>query len=1023
MIFKKRPRLLLNATNNLTEMSIDDGQQRLLSSAVSQPVRTPINQSNLLPWIHSPEQVAQLIQTSLTQGLSTETAKSRLKQWGPNTFPIPHHSFFAVFKEEIKEPLIVMLLVVGLLYFIWGQLEEAISVLVVIMICISVEIGTEYKAKNALAKLSASTHQPDVIVIRDGRIRHISAQSVVIGDLMEVSSGEKIVADGRLVTSTWLQIDESALTGETEVVHKSSNEILSDSTALHLRNNMVMAETIVTEGHARFVVTATAVHTITGQIRETINKTRTPKTPLQQAMKKLALRLTVVAAAACALVFATGFMRHLSYENVILMSLSLAFATIPEELPILIKAVLAVGAVQLSKSYVLVKSLKTAESLGGISVILTDKTGTLTYNTLTVRVCTILGSSLQETMQVPTSPLMLSSLSNEAALQPLLSTWLLSSPSLNQELLINRDENRRYKIGGVRDRFDKALVTSCIQSELVDQYMLIPQLEQLIVDSSTTEIKQLLPFDSWRRRSGCVRGIADGNYVLYCRGSTESLLELCTSAQNRDGSRITLDAEVKSEVLSRLQQMTSQGIRVISFASKSAIEPQMLESYARLEGSSNDSTRTGQRESRFSELESNMTFVGMVGFSDPVREGVAIAIQELQNAGIVVKMVTGDHVQTGAAIAKQVGIITNPHQVSQEAIVPFVEEREDGGLASLQDVIIEDNADIRCYCRMTPDDKYNLVLQHQAKGHMVLVTGDGFNDGPALASADVGMAMGAGGTDMARAAAGLVITDDSFPSVVTAIREGRRILDNLRKAIRFYLACKLTLVLLFFISLSAVSYVPMLPLHVILLECFMDLGASTAFTTEAFDNNIMQKLPSQWDRKHFLSGYTFWPTILVSGLCMYGVVGGVFFLASQAVTENNDNVDVNVVQTMTLVTWLISHVLLASSMRTFHRSILFDSIWKLVPGVTNVSGSDSQLTLFSNPLLLVWTITAIGFAILAISIAPLRSLIVLSDLSVKLKYPGSNSLESAYTMPFLLPFLVFLMSELLKFLYSKRHRT
>ena len=1007
-------------------MSNNDSKENLLTleipSTVSHTATISVNDFNARPWLqwqqvpawtYTSEQISQMLNCSITHGLSTQVAQQRLQRWGLNTFPTPHHSFFSVFKEEIKEPLIIMLLVVGLLYFIWGQLEEAVTVLVIIMICIFVEIGTEYKAKNALAKLSGSTHQPEVTVLRDGRRKHISAESVAVGDVMEINAGEKVVADGRLVNTTWLQIDESSLTGETEAVHKNANELLPSSTPLHLLHNMVMAETIVSEGHGSFIVTATGLNTTTGHIRDTVKKAWTPKTPLQKAMKKLAFQLTIVAATACLLVLATGFMKHLSYEDVILMTLSLAFATIPEELPILIKAVLAVGAVQLSKSHILVKSLKTAESLGGISVILTDKTGTLTYNTLTVRKYTILNSAPQERISIDTSPLLFTSLSNNTAYEPLLSAWLLSSPSLQQELQINRSENAGYEISGVRDRFDRALLLSCTQSSLEQRCSLIPQLDRLITQPNTSEVKQLLPFDSWRRRSGCLRTVTEGQYRLYSRGSTESLLEVSEFVQHHDGRIVELDAQQKSEILSQLEQMTSQGIRVLSFAMRPITKQQLKEEHVTLEGI----TDTHQKRiSQFKTLESSMTFLGMVGFSDPVRDGVSTAIKELHTAGIVVKMVTGDHMQTGASIAEQIGIITDRNQVNHDR-VPIESGAEHE--TPLQGITVQDNnnSNTLCYCRMTPDDKYNLVLQHQRRGDMVLVTGDGFNDGPALASADVGMAMGKGGTDMARAAAGLIITNDHFPSVVTAIKEGRRILDNLRKATRFYLACKLTLVLLFFLSLSIVSYIPMLPLHVILLECFMDLGASTAFTTEAADSNTMQKPPTQWNRKSFLSGRTFWPTILVCGLSMYAVVGSIFFVASQAVTENNDKVDVNVVQTMTFVAWLVSHVLLAASMRTFHRSILFDSV------CSTINGPDSHLTLLSNPLLLVWTVAAIGFALLAITIAPLRSLIILSDLSLNLKYPLSNLSYPAYILPFLIPFLVYFLSEVIKFLYSKRQRS
>ena len=938
-------------------------------------------------------QLSSQLHSHPTIGLSSTAAAQVLARDGPNSIPPSTISFWAVFVEEVREPLILMLLLLGILYFIWGQLEEAITVCCIIAICIGIEIGVEWKAKQAMLRLTTTTHHPDVLVTRGGGLVHIRPEGVVAGDVVHVSAGEQVVADGRLLSSTWLSCDESALTGESVSSHKSPVASLPLSTPLHLRTNMLYAETLVTQGQGAMLVTATATRTYTGSLREKIRRTRPPPTPLQKAMKALALQLTVVAAAACVSIFIACLVQGLSYSDAVLAVLSLAFATVPEELPILIKVVLAVGGMKMAGVGVLVKSLGTAESLGGVGVMLTDKTGTLTENRLRVVECRMKGEEAKGRLWMD-----------------VVTAWLLSSPAILPQ--VRKLPSGAVDVSGVRDRFDAALLqaaaTTDTSSAATPVLTLRTEVDSLITASSSSSVVRLLPFDPYRKRSSCVRQHASSAPSLYCRGSVESVLTVSSHIRDTNGVTAPLSDDDRRGIHEMVEKMGERGIRVLAFATRTLTDNEVTQKGSN--GSGDEVEAKVQREEvednsqNGQSLEASLTFIGVVGFEDRLRSGVARAIHDLQAAGITVKMITGDHVKTGEAIALQVGILS-PSSVPSTGLVTT-------SSSSLTP---------RCYCRQTPDDKLHLVTSHQAEGHLVLVTGDGFNDSPALAAADVAMAMGETGTDMARQAAGLILVSDDFPAVVTAVGEGRRLLDNLKKAIRFYLACKFTLILLFVLAVIGYSTLPLLPLHVIILEAFMDLGASAAWTTEGGEGDRMKRRPEEWGRGQLMKGATFWPVILGSGLLMFGGVGGVFWWGWTGLeAESRDGV----VQTSVLLCWLVSHVLLAHSMRTFQRSIVLDALFDAVVGRRGEgdyarmeegrSGSDHRLGVFSNVLLTVWTVAAIAFGVVTVSVPALRGLFELSDLRVTCQ--GVPMWAPAVTAPFALFFLV----ELSKFVYSKR---
>ena len=974
-----------------------------------------------------------LLSTNPATGLTSPTAAGRLKQYGANSTATRTQSFWAVFVEEIREPLILLLLLLGVLYFVWGQWEEAVVVCVIIGLCVLLEIGVEWKAKRALALLTHSSHQPPVLTLRSSALVSVPAAELVPGDVVHLNAGDQVPADGRLLQSTWLTVDESTLTGESIAVAKKESEGgLPVDTPLHSRSCMLHADSIVSQGHAALLVTATASHTYTGQMRATTRKARPPPTPLQKAMKRLAFQLTIAAALCCAAVFGLSFLlSSLSYSAIILATLSLAFASIPEELPILIKVVLAVGGMGLGRRDVLVKSLKTAESLGGVSVVLADKTGTITENRLGVRGCWMAGVTAE---------------SESVLWMDVVECAVMSSPALAQQVKVD-EANERVDVSGVRDRFDTALLRAAATPSTSDNtasastFRTQSAVVTVLSSASSHPITQLLPFDPVRKRSSCLRSSTAASSTLYCRGSSESVLSVSGWIKRTDGKVARLGEQEKERVKKTVEALSERGMRVLSFARREVSQHQLSEAdtpssteekkEAETAAGHNEKlshqwpskTDSAQRGRSLLQLESELTFVGVLAFEDRIRSGAAETIRQLQAAGITVKMVTGDHRRTAEAVCEQVGILPNntPSSASSPPASSVLSTR--------------------CYSRQTPADKLQLVESHQADGHIVLVTGDGFNDTLALSSADIGLAMGEGGSDAAREAAGLILTTCNFPAILDAVREGRRLLDNLKKAVRFYLACKLTLTLLFFLSLFAFSSLPLQPLHVIVLEAFMDLGASAAFTSEAADVNVMVRRPDEWGRGRLLQGGGFWPALVSGGVAMAAGLGGIMWLGEKRIEGSevlSEEERQRVVQSMVWLGWMIGHVLLAHAMRSLHRSILFDSILSTLsplpttrthsasPSYSQLeSGSartaqpaaptgDGALTVLSNPLLLLWTGTAWLVGALGASVPGLRQLLELGDLSVVVAG------VPAWVWPVVVPFGMFITVEVVKFFHSKR---
>lgn len=912
------------------------------------------------PHILSIAQLVRAVNTNIQHGLSSKQHIERLCHFGRNVLPTPHLSFLRVLKSELTEPLIVMLLFVAVLYLLWGELQEAMTAVCIIMCSVMLEVYTEYKAKNAVQKLMSSDHVRSVLVLRDGTQHTFPSDELTIGDVVDLVAGDQVPADGRLISEHDITVEQSAMTGESEDVVKKSSIECSESVPSAQQSNMLLKGSIVTLGHARMIVTAIGTSTTIGQLYIKVGKMKQPKTQLQKMVKRFTTTLTIIAAISVVLVIALSFWRGYDYMQILLAALSLSFAVIPEELPILIKVMLGVTAQRLSQRNVVVKSLKAAESLGSVTTLLTDKTGTLTTNQLQVHTLV-----LPNDVELDVSNKVIS---DNAKYVNLLQAWLYSSQDVEHNIV------GRSSVAQIRDRFDKAVLNLLSRSAATYE-----GLQETQDSSPLLNVTRMLPFDSWRRRSSCVVTF-DKQTWMFTRGSVECVLHVSRSYLTATGQVNLMTEKVRAHITQHLGEMAGLGLRTLAFARQELTDSSLINASA-------------------AELEADMTFVGMMGFSDTIKPNVTSTIRQLQNAGITVKMISGDHAASAEATARQCEIIDRMGHSRSGSHTVSIAQATYSGNSSTRTQSDETkkssiSTDYLVYANVTPDDKFDLVCSHQQQGDVVMVTGDGFNDGLSLKGADVGLAMGESGTDMARHSATLILTDDDFSSVLTSVAEGRCMLVNLWSSIRFYLACKLALVLLFVTALVIGTALPLAPIQIIVLESFMDLGAGACFVLEPPNRHIMLQPAVQWangglgiGRNAVLSHLV--TPVLAAGVVLWLVVGTSFVIGLSLGTK--------VAHSMVWVTWLFGHVLLANSMRS--ETILRSSV------------------LTSNYTMLSWSLLAMMFASTTVSSSRLRKALSLTPLTPT--YSKATLTLPLWSWAIGLPCGLFLIVELLKLIYQR----
>lgn len=794
----------------------------------------------------------------LADGLSSEEAQKRYAQVGPNTLTLEKKEpFWEEFLEELHEPMVLLLLVTGVLYAIWGELSDAITIFVIILTLNTVEVVNEQRSKKAISGLRKLA-EPTAAVQREGHLQEVPVEQIVPGDLVLLQAGRRIPADARLVEAFGLAVDESALTGESLPVEKNASLVLAPDTPLAERRNLVFSSTLVTRGKGTALVISTGMQTEIGRIAGLARQVKEPDTPLQKAMGELSRWLVWIALGFSALVPLLGiFVAHQPVKTMLLTGLSLAFATIPEEMPIIITLVLALGAYRLSRKHAIVKHLKAVETLGSVTVIATDKTGTLTENRMEV-----------------------------VSLQP---------ENLKMHLLeIGMGCNDAAQNGAdfTGDPLDAALLRAARKEGLEIEAVRQPG-----------ALRNEFTFDAVRKRMSVVY-LKEGRLWAAVKGAPESILAQCTQQMGAQSITAMTDSS-RQAVMEQAAHMAAEGLRVIALAERTLPDGEITQA----------------------EAESQLTFVGLAGLADPPRPEVRDAIRMCRRAGIRTMMITGDHPLTARAVGQQVGlegdltVITGPEldQLSEDALKEVVQR-------------------VSIYARTTPEHKLRIVQALEALGARVAVTGDGINDAPALAAGNIGIAMGETGSDVAREASDMVLADDNFATIVHAVEEGRLLFENLRKGVRYYLACKVALVLITLLPTLLLAPVPFAPVQIILMELFMDLAAAATFVVEPAEADLLDRPPR--DPRASFMDRAMVCSIFTSAVGLFAAVSGVYLLTWYG------SGSLVAAQTTAFFTWMIGHVLLAFNLRSERQPVL-------------------QVGLASNRLMLIWGGATAAFLILA----------------------------------------------------------
>ena len=764
-------------------------------------------------------------------GLTPAEAASRLARLGPNRLFTPEPvRIWSIAAEEIREPMILLLIAIGLLYAFWGSVRDAVTIFVVILLLVAAEVINEFRAKSAIAALERLS-APQARVRRGGTTLMVDTETVVAGDILVLVPGERIPADAVVATATGLAVDESVLTGESLPVEKSAGDSVS-------------AGTVVLSGEGEAEATATGAATRLGRVAGQLAAVKPPRTPLQLAMGELARKLVWVALFFSIAIPLIGIARGGDVRTMILSGLSLAFAVIPEELPIIVTMVLGVGAYRLSKQNFLVKRLQAAETLGDATVILTDKTGTLTEGRMQIVDAWPAGSERKIV---------------EAALR----TVSAEAPDALEQTVVAR----AHDLG--------------------------------IVAPPEGQVQRLRHPGTGRRSKSVLWRCADGSLRIHVTGAPEEVLARCTHAP--------ADALEQAAAQARL------GRRVVATA------------FARI-----DAQRAG---APLEELERDLEFAGLLAFADPPRQGMRQALAQVSAAGIRTIMVTGDHPATAAAIAAEVGIASKRTLTGDE-----IDRMDDAQLAMAL-------ADTSVFARATPEHKYRLVLASQKAGEVVVVTGDGVNDALALKAANVGVAMGLKGTDVAKEAAQAVLADDNYATLARAVFEGRHFYDNLRKGISYYLAVKAALIAIFLLPAVAGLPLPFSPVQIILLEMFMDLAASMGFVAEPAEGDVTRRPPRN-PKRPLLDGAAVRDVFLRAGLLLVAVSAAYAWAYHRGLPTAS-------MQSCAFAAWMVAHVALALFSRSDHEPLMH-------PGAER------------NRVMEMWALAAIAFTLAALYVGPVR---------------------------------------------------
>jgi len=767
-----------------------------------------------------PDEVLKRLATYAASGLSSSEAKKRLTQYGPNELEeAPPTSFWQMLGEQFNNFVVILLIVAAVISALLGDYIESAAIFAIVILNATLGVVQERSAAQELAALRKLA-SPDAQVIRDGTRHVLPAHQLVPGDLILLEAGHYVPADIRLIEAVNLRVDEAALTGESVPVQKNAAVRLEANIPLGDRKNTAFMGTMVNYGRGKGVVVSTGMLTQIGLIATMLQMVEHEPTPLQRRLDAVGKTLGWAALAICAAVFLVGWMRGFDPLDMFLIAVSLAIAAVPEGLPAVVTISLALGMREMIKHNSLVRRLSSVETLGSATTICSDKTGTLTQNQMTATQVWVDGQFIDISGRGyrPVGEFQVDGETIELGDYPGASTALwVAALNNNADLDLGNpeDEHPNYRVAG--DPTEGALIVAAAKAnawteELNHAY---PRVQEI-------------PFDSTRKRMLTLHRVSDPQpedispfydnkvkewYVVTVKGAPDLVLEECTQIERLDDSKSPMSASDHENIIQANDQMTQKALRVLAMA------------YRVVQGV--------PEEMKLEELESDLTFAGLIGMIDPPREEVAPALAVGRKAGIRTVMITGDYPNTAKAVAESIDLLEPDHQV----MTGFqMDELDD---ASLEEQVAYTDV----FARVSPEHKLRIVEALRARNEVVAMTGDGVNDAPAIKRANIGVAMGITGTDVAKESADMVLTDDNYASIISAVEQGRVIYSNIRKFVYYLLSCNVAEIATIFLGIMFTQGSPLTVIQLLWLNLITDGAPALALGTEKGDPDIMDQPP------------------------------------------------------------------------------------------------------------------------------------------------------------------------------------
>lgn len=796
------------------------------------------------------------------EGLSEEESRRRLEAFGANTITARRPvSALLLLAHQFASPIVYLLGGAALLAAYFGEWTEAAAIFVVLLLNALIGFFTEIKAARSIEALRALGTR-SARMRRDGHVRLIPAEEMVPGDIVLVEAGDAVSADLRLIDGSNVAADESTLTGESVAVDKATAPVAAGA-RLGERTSMLFKGTALTRGAGLGLVVATGLHTELGRITQLVEEAKSETSPLERRLARLSKQLVWAVGGLTIVITGTGLATGKDVFLMVEAAIALAVAAIPEGLPIVATLTLARGMWRMASKNALIERLSAVETLGATTIILTDKTGTLTENRMSVRQLALASGVLEITphgngkdgqvdLQLKNGDIALSRLVEVA-------TWC------NDASLESLDAD------GTGDPMELALLRLGLGAG-ISQKAAPPRVRSCAFDAATKMMATVHE--------------ADDGILFAVKGAPESVLATATRLMSEDGEAALSEA-ARARWAEHVEELGRHGLRVIACAMKTA-EDADADPYA------------------------DLTFLGLIGLEDPARQDVPKAIADCHKAGIKVVMVTGDHAVTARSIGRQVGLADPGSAVAEgREVEHLVKDAKGNAHPALDDVTI--------FARVSPSEKLDLVRAYQAKGEVVAVTGDGVNDAPALKQADIGVAMGLRGTDVAREAAAMILLDDAFPSIVKAIREGRVIFSNIRRVVAYLIACNLSEVLVVGLAVLSTLPLPVLPLQILYLNLVTDVFPAFALAMGEGDDSVLRQPPR--NPKEPILGRTQWSAIIAQSLALTSGTFGALFLATFAL-----DLDAGAVVTVSFLTLAFAQLWQAFNMRSARSSLVHNDV-------------------------------------------------------------------------------------------------